>query len=53
MSTTNSDNQCVQKRIRVFLDTGLQRSFVPLRKPNNFNAPADAQCPPEDLRSAI
>ena len=53
MSTTNSNNQRVPKPVRVFLDTGLQRSFVPLRKPKNFSPPGDAQRPPESLRQAI
>ena len=53
MSDTISTAQIVRKTIRIFLDTGLQRHFVPLRKPGLFNAPTDAQRPPEDLLEAI
>lgn len=53
MSDMISDSQIVRESIRVFLDTGLQRHFVPLRKPEIFNAPTDAQCPPESLLTAI
>ena len=54
------------KSIRVFLDSGLQRAFVPLRKPpQGFNAPAPEYDredgrggsvsikPPDDLVDAI
>ncbi len=39
------------KKIIVFLDAGLQKTFVPLRKPKNFTSiPANA---PESLKQAI
>ncbi len=53
MSDTISNSKIVPEPIRIFLDTGLQRRFVPLRKPEIFNAPTDAQRPPEDLLNAI
>ena len=53
MSDTISTVQPVRKSIRIFLDTGLQRHFVPLRKPEIFNAPTEAQRPPEDLLDAM
>ena len=42
-----------RKSIRVFLDTGLQRSFVPLCKSENFAVPTEAQRPSADLLEAI
>lgn len=53
MSETLSNESFVFKKIAVFHDTGLQRFFIPLRKPEIFNKPADAQRPPQDLLDAI
>ena len=53
MSDATISNKSVRKQIPVFLDTGLQRYFVPLRKPENFAMPNEAQRPPKDLMEAI
>jgi len=53
MSEAFSNKQPVFKPIRVFLDTGLQRFFIPLRKSENFTVPTEAQRPPQDLIDAI
>lgn len=53
MPETFFDEQKTTFSLRVFLDTGLQRFFVPLRRSENFNDPTDAQRPPKDLLEAI
>lgn len=53
MSETIFNEQTTTFSLRVFLDTGLQRFFVPLQKSENFNKPMVSQRPPQDLADAI
>ena len=39
-------------RIKVFLDSGLQKTFIPLRKPTNYTLPKNIQIP-DSLQKAL
>lgn len=53
MSEIIFNKQTATFSLRIFLDTGLQRFFVPLQKSENFTKPTGSQRPPKDLIDAI